>query len=196
MISDKMIKLSMIAATTIMFTACASTPKTTEMVKEAPVAEAPVLPLVEEVPEVVVVDNTPAEVVDTSPVITGLVAGSVDDFVANAGDRIFFGYNQYSLSNDARNVLRSQAQWLNNFPQVIAVIGGHADERGTREYNLALGARRADAVKDFLVSQGVDPSRVTTVSYGKERPIDGRSNEQAWALNRNGHTALVSGTNS
>jgi len=82
---------------------------------------------------------------------------------------------------------------LQLYPNVTAVVAGNADERGTREYNLALGARRADSVKAYLVSQGVAPSRLTTVSYGKERPIDGRSNESGWARNRNGHTNIVSG---
>ena len=128
--------------------------------------------------------------------IDGPIPGSVEDFSVNVGDRVFFGYNEDTLSPKAVTVLRSQAQWLEFYPSTIVVIGGHADERGTREYNLALGARRAEAVKDFLVSQGIDPNRVTTVSYGKERPIDGRSTEEAHALNRNGHTAIISGTNS
>jgi peptidoglycan-associated lipoprotein len=146
-------------------------------------------------------DPTPTPVATTAPeifdtAIAGPTPGSVDDFMATAGDRVFFGYNEYNLTSQARDVLRSQAQWMSNYDDTIVVVGGHADERGTREYNLALGARRADAVKDFLVSQGVSPKRITTVSYGKERPMDGRSTEEAWALNRNGHTAIVGGANS
>ena len=87
-------------------------------------------------------------------------------------------------------MLRAQADWLNRYPNYTAVVEGHADERGTRQYNIALGARRANSVKAFLVSQGVAPSRLTTVSYGKERPIDARSNEEGWARNRNGYTNL------
>ncbi|WP_017931706.1 peptidoglycan-associated lipoprotein [Robiginitomaculum antarcticum] len=130
------------------------------------------------------------------PLMQGPIPGSIQDFVERAGDRVFFGYDQDTLSPQAMQVLRAQASWLQNYPGAVIIIGGHADERGTREYNLALGARRAEAVKSFLVGQSIAPNRMSTVSYGKERPIDGRSTEEAWALNRNGHTAIVSGTNS
>lgn len=131
-----------------------------------------------------------------STIMDGPIPGSTEDFSVNVGDRVFFGYNEDTLSPKAVTVLRSQSQWLQSYPSAIVVIGGHADERGTRDYNLALGASRAEAVKDFLVSQGVDPNRITTISYGKERPIDGRATEEAHSLNRNGHTVIVSGTNS
>jgi len=131
-----------------------------------------------------------------STIMDGPIPGSTEDFSKNVGDRVFFGYNEYTLSPRAVTVLRSQSQWLQAYPSAIVVVGGHADERGTRDYNLALGASRAEAVKDFLVSQGVDPNRITTISYGKERPIDGRATEEAHSLNRNGHTVIVSGTNS
>ncbi len=116
--------------------------------------------------------------------------GSLQDFVYQSGGdaRVYFGYDQNALTNEARDVLRRQANWLNNYSNVTAVIEGNADERGTREYNLALAARRANSVKAFLVSQGVAPSRLTTVSYGKERPIEGGSDEFSWSRNRNGHT--------
>jgi peptidoglycan-associated lipoprotein len=116
--------------------------------------------------------------------------GSLQDFLYQSGGdaRIYFGYDQNTLSNEARDVLRRQASWLNSYSNVTAVIEGNADERGTREYNLALGARRANSVKAFLVSQGVAPSRLTTVSYGKERPIEGGSDEYSWSRNRNAHT--------
>jgi len=123
----------------------------------------------------------------------GPVPGSVQDFQASVSDRVYFDVDQYSLRPDARGALEKQAAWLAKYPTVRVTIEGNADERGTREYNLALGARRAASTKDFLVSLGVAPSRIETVSFGKERPIDGRSNEQAWALNRNGHTQIVSG---
>ena len=138
--------------------------------------------------------------VDTSPKPiagpiqpSGPIPGSVQDFQASVSDRVYFDLDQYSLRPDARGTLEKQAAWLARYPSVRVTIEGNADERGTREYNLALGARRAASTKDYLVSLGVAAGRVETVSFGKERPIDGRSNEQAWALNRNGHTQIVSG---
>jgi peptidoglycan-associated lipoprotein len=127
------------------------------------------------------------------PATVGVVPGSLEDFVASAGDRVYFDLDQYSLRSDAQATLERQAQWLARYPQVMIRIEGNADERGTREYNLALGSRRAESVRAFLSGRGVAASRITTISYGKERPIDGGSNEEAWARNRNAHTALVSG---
>jgi len=141
----------------------------------------------------------PAPFVDTTPFDPNApIPGSAEDFAYSAGGepRVFFGYDRYDLSEDARNSLRSQADWLNQYGSYTAVVEGHADERGTREYNLALAARRADSVKSFLVSQGVSPSRLTSVSYGKERPIDGRSSESGWSRNRNGFTSLQLGGDS
>jgi peptidoglycan-associated lipoprotein len=123
----------------------------------------------------------------------GPIPGSVQDFVINAGDRVYFDTDQYTLRDDARGVLDRQAAWLQRYPQVMVRIEGNADERGTREYNLALGARRAESIRAYLASRGVAGGRVTTISYGKERPIDGGSGEDAWARNRNGHTAITSG---
>src|SRR5690606_5309068 len=108
---------------------------------------------------------------------------SAEDFRVSVGDRVFFGYDQYDLASDARATLEKQAAWLKQYPNVRVLLAGNCDERGTREYNLALGARRAAAAKDYLVSLGVSASRMDTVSYGKERPMDPRSNEEAWALN-------------
>ncbi|MEE9348312.1 MAG: peptidoglycan-associated lipoprotein Pal [Robiginitomaculum sp.] len=190
------LRIVALSGLTLAMSACATKPK--------PVVETPA-PVAERVPPKPVFkkpDPAPVPVATPAPQIVdvalpaGPTPGSVDDFMATAGDRVFFGYNQYNLTSQAREVLRSQAQWMSQYGETIVVVGGHADERGTREYNLALGARRADAVKGFLVSQGVNPSRITTVSYGKERPMDGRSTEEAWALNRNGHTAIVGGANS
>ena len=107
-----------------------------------------------------------------------------------AGDRVYFALDSYSLDPDARSVLQRQARWLGERPAMQITVAGHADERGTREYNLALGSRRASAVREFLISQGVRPERIGTVSYGKERPLDPRSNEAGWARNRNAHTVL------
>jgi peptidoglycan-associated lipoprotein len=121
------------------------------------------------------------------------IPGSEQDFVVNVGDRVYFDYDQYDVRADARPILDSQARWLNQYRSVRVRIEGNADERGTREYNFALGGRRAESVRNYLVSRGIDPSRIETISYGKERPIDGGSNEEAWARNRNSHTAITAG---
>ncbi len=123
----------------------------------------------------------------------GPVPGSAQDFIVNVGDRVYFDYDQHQVRADAEPVLNAQAAWLARYPAVQVRIEGNADERGTEEYNLALGARRANSIKDFLVLHGVAASRIGTVSYGKEKPIDPGENEQAWAKNRNGHTAITAG---
>ena len=123
----------------------------------------------------------------------GPAPGSAQDFVVSVGDRVYFDYDQYTIRPDAQPVLAAQAAWLIRYPSVRVRIEGNADERGTREYNFALGARRADAVKDFLTGHGVGSSRITTVSYGKDRPIDGGEGEAAWQHNRNAHTAITDG---
>lgn len=115
---------------------------------------------------------------------TTIRPGSAEDFVANVGDRVFFDTDRFDLKPAARATLDKQAAWLRQYPNARLVVEGHADERGTREYNLALGDRRANAVRNYLVSQGVAPSRLTTISYGKERPVALGSNEAAWAQNR------------
>jgi peptidoglycan-associated lipoprotein len=119
--------------------------------------------------------------------------GSEQDFVVNVGDRVYFDYDQYDIRADARPILDAQADWLNRYRSVRVRIEGNADERGTREYNLALGARRANAVREFLTGQGVAASRIETLSYGTERPIDPGTNEDAWAKNRNARTAITDG---
>jgi peptidoglycan-associated lipoprotein len=119
--------------------------------------------------------------------------GSAQDFIINAGDRVYFDYDSFEIRPDAVPVLGAQASWLQRYPGVRIRIEGNADERGTREYNFALGARRAQAVADYLASRGVNRARISTVSYGKERPIDPGTGEQAWARNRNGHTSIVDG---
>jgi len=125
-------------------------------------------------------------------VASSVTPGSQSDLETNVGHRVFFGYDQYSLTGEAQATLQRQAQFLQQYPNVRIQIAGNCDERGTREYNLALGARRAEAARAYLVSLGVASSRITTVSYGKERPIDSRSTEDAWALNRNATTTIVS----
>lgn len=132
----------------------------------------------------------------TGPIDSGSTApipGSEQDFVINVGDRVYFDFDEYRIRDDARPVLDAQAAWLNRYPAVRIRLEGNADERGTREYNFALGGRRANAVRDYLVSRGVNPSRIETISYGKERPLDPSSNEEAWARNRNTHTAITGG---
>lgn len=121
---------------------------------------------------------------------TSIRPGSQEDLAVNVGDRVFFDYDSYSLSPEARGTLDRQGQWLKTYPSVTVTVEGHADERGTREYNLALGERRANAVKNYLVALGVTPSRVRTISYGKERPAVLGSNEAAWAQNRRGVTVV------
>lgn len=127
------------------------------------------------------------------PIDTRPIPGSVQDFVINVGDFVYFDLDMYDIRSDAMPVLDAQAAWLRQYPNVKVRIEGNCDERGTREYNLALGARRANAVRDYLASRGVASSRIVTLSWGKERPIDPGSNEDAWARNRNGHTVIVEG---
>jgi len=115
---------------------------------------------------------------------TGPRAGSQEDLVANVGDRVFFDTDRSSIRADQRTVLDRQAGWLGRFPQVQVAVEGHADERGTREYNLALGQRRANAARDVLVAGGVAPARISTISYGKDRPASLGSNDEAWSQNR------------
>ena len=119
-------------------------------------------------------------------VIDGVYVGSdtVEMLAVNVPDRIFFAYDSYSLTSDAQDTLAKQAKWLKANGSVTISIEGHADERGTREYNLALGDRRANAAKDFLMAQGISSSRITTISFGKERPVNAASNKTAWAQNR------------
>lgn len=126
-----------------------------------------------------------------APVTPSVVPGSVQDFVNTAGsDRVFFAYDSYALDDAARETLTKQAEWLKKYPNVTVTVEGHADERGTREYNLALGDRRANSVRTFLIAQGVDAGRVSSISYGKERPEVLGSDEESYAKNRRGVTAL------
>ena len=130
------------------------------------------------------------------PVARGPIPGSAEDFRVNVGDTVHFGYNEYGVQDNDKATLQKQATWLGRYPQVRVTVEGHADERGTREYNLALGARRANAVKEYLVSLGVSNARVETISYGKERPICTQSDESCWAQNRRGVTVVMNGANS
>jgi peptidoglycan-associated lipoprotein len=126
----------------------------------------------------------------TATVPQGPAAGSVEEFTQTVGDRVFFGYDRYDLTAEAQAQLQKQATWLKTYPQYKFVVEGHCDERGTREYNLALGERRATAVKNYLIALGIDANRIQTISYGKERPAVLGSNEAAWAQNRRGVIVL------
>ena len=118
------------------------------------------------------------------PEPTGPVPGSQEDLLLKVGDRIFFDFDKSDLKPDSQDTLQKLAAWMTTYPNVTITIEGHADERGTREYNLALGERRASAAQDYLVALGVNAGRLSTVSYGKERPAVLGSNEEAWAQNR------------
>ena len=128
-----------------------------------------------------------------APVQSGILPGSAQDFKVNVGDTVHFALNQYNIEENDKATLSKQAAWLTRYPSVRLTVEGHADERGTREYNLALGARRANAVKEFLVAQGVTAGRLETVSYGKERPICTESNEDCWSQNRRGVSVITGG---
>ena len=133
-----------------------------------------------------------------NPAVNGLagaeggpvVPGSARDFSVNVGNTVYFSTDSWDLTPDAQQTLRNQAQWLNQYPQYTILVEGHADERGTREYNIALGARRAETVRNFLGSQGVNPARLRTISYGKERPVAVCDDISCWSQNRRAVTDL------
>ena len=127
-----------------------------------------------------------------APAKAGIKAGSQQDLVVNVGDRIFFGYDKFTVVPDQGSILDKQAKWMKANPSVTVRVEGHCDERGTREYNLALGERRANSVKDYLVAAGVNPDRIKTISYGKERPVALGSTDAAWKQNRRGVTKVAS----
>jgi peptidoglycan-associated lipoprotein len=116
--------------------------------------------------------------------------GSQQDLASTAGDRVFFAYDRTEISSEAQQILHRQADWLRRYPNVGVTIEGHCDERGTREYNLALGERRAQAVKNVLVALGIPAGRIQTISYGKERPEIPHSDDQSYAQNRRGVTTV------
>lgn len=120
----------------------------------------------------------------------GPIPGSQSDFVATAGDRVFFPLNQNQLSSEARMTLDKQAAWLMRYPQTSVMIAGNCDDRGTEEYNIALGQRRANAARQYLEAKGISAGRILTISYGKDRPSVDGDGEDAWAQNRNAITSL------
>ena len=125
-----------------------------------------------------------------APATTTVTPGSVGDFRQNVGDRVFFDTDQSTINDNGRQTLNRQAEWLKKYTNYQITVEGHCDERGTREYNLALGERRANAARQYLVAQGVPAARLKTISYGKERPAPVGSDEAAWARNRRAVTAL------
>jgi len=139
--------------------------------------------------------KAPPPVVE-APKAPSIIPGSAEDLRVNVGDTVHFDYDKYAVLDADKATLQRQAAWLAKYPNIKVTVEGHADERGTREYNIALGARRANAVKEYLVSLDVSAARVDTVSYGKERPICTESTESCWAQNRRGVTVIASGANS
>ena len=121
-----------------------------------------------------------------SEVVGGIYVGTdtVEMLAIDVPDRVFFAYDSYSLAASAQTTLNKQAKWLKANPSVAIAVEGHADERGTREYNLALGERRANSAKDYLMTYGISSDRISVLSYGKERPVDAGSNPLAWSKNR------------
>jgi peptidoglycan-associated lipoprotein len=136
--------------------------------------------------------NTPDLNAGTGPGAAA-VPGSEQDFTVNVGDRVFFLEDKSTLSPEAQETLRRQAQWLNKYGRVTVQVEGHADERGTREYNIALSARRATAAREFLISQGVGANRISSIAYGKERPAALCDAEQCWSQNRRAVTVITGG---
>lgn len=171
-------QLALIATAALSMTACASKPKL-----------APVAPPAAPAPPPAAAEPPPPAPAPT----TSVAPGSMQDFVVNVGDLVYFDLDQYTIRDDATPLLDAQAQWLVRYPSVQVRIEGNADERGTREYNLALGSRRANSVREYLVARGVAPTRISTISYGKERPIDPGTDEAAYQRNRNAKTAITGG---
>jgi len=176
-------KLAMIALATVSLAACAARPKPGSPATPPAGTLAP--------PPGATDPYTPPPA--PGAVTSQAIPGSQQDFVVNVGDLVYFDTDSHDIRGDALPVLDAQAQWLNRYAAVRVRIEGSADERGTREYNLALGARRANAVRDYLISRGVQTSRINTLSYGKERPIDPGTGEEAWARNRNARSVLTEG---
>jgi len=175
------LRLTLIAGAAASLAACASHPKPAYPTQAPGPQRSPEGP------------RGPAAPRGPEPVTQNALPGSERDFTINVGDRIYFDYDMYNIRADASPVLDAQAVWLKRYPAVQVRIEGNADERGTEEYNLALGARRANAVRDYLVSHGVSALRIATLSYGKEKPVDPGTGEEAWSRNRNAHTVLTDG---
>jgi peptidoglycan-associated lipoprotein len=174
-----------ISLVVIVVAACASKPA------PAPMMASVTPPLAPAAPPPAPPPPPPAAPVASAPQ-PAIFPGSLKDFQVNVGDTVFFSFDSSNLDDMARTVLQKQAAWLNRYRTVTLQVQGNADERGTREYNLALGARRAASVREYLVALGVAPSRVDTISYGKERPVCIESTESCWAQNRRA-VSVISG---
>ena len=136
------------------------------------------------------VSSEEGTITETSPETASIEPGSQEDLIVNVGDRVFFDYDSSELDADAQELLQDQVAWLKQYSDVSVIIEGHCDERGTREYNLALGEKRAQSVKNYLISLGISSDRVSTISYGKERPAVVGSNDGAWSQNRRSVTLV------
>ncbi len=172
-------RMLMIGAVVVLVSACSTTDEETVMDEQTTMEREGIT------------DGPLSEIYDGEAIDpNGPVPGSQADLVVNVGDRVFFGTDRYDISPEARVILEKQANWLMQYGDLNVTVEGHADERGTREYNLALGERRANSVKNYLVALGVDPRRIETITYGKERPSVPGANEAAWAQNRRSVTKI------
>lgn len=177
----RILSLSVLATASIALAACASNPPPeppppTETAVVTPPAVTPPAPPARPTPP---------------PTPPGPAAGSKADFAAKATDRVYFDYDKYNLDSEDMRALATQIAWLKQFPSTRVEVQGHADERGTRDYNIALGERRAQSVKSYLVSQGIADARIQTISFGKDKPLDMGHDEAAWARNRNAYTNVI-----
>ena len=139
--------------------------------------------------------NTPDLDAGSGPGVGEVKPGSEQEFTTNIGDRVYYAEDKSTLSPEAQETLRRQAQWLQQYSAVIVQMEGHADERGTREYNISLSARRATAAREFLISNGVKASRISSIAYGKERPVALCDAEQCYSQNRRAVTVITGGAN-
>jgi peptidoglycan-associated lipoprotein len=139
--------------------------------------------------------NTPDLDAGTGPGVGTNAPGSRGEFETDIGDRVYFAEDKSTLAPEAQETLRRQAQWLTQYSAVTVQVEGHADERGTREYNIALSARRATAAREFLIAQGVNGNRISSIAYGKERPAALCDAEQCWSQNRRAVTVITAGAN-
>ena len=170
--------------------------KISTYLKFGAVATALLLAACTDKPKAVDTAPPPGDSMTSSNTSSNIVPGSAQDLKVNVGDTVHFDYDAYSVTEEGRGVLQRQAAWLAKYPSVRITVEGHCDERGTREYNLALGARRANAVKEYLVSVGVSAGRLDTISYGKERPMCTESDESCYGQNRRGVSTITGGANS